>query len=270
MKRNNYRGKIAKQLSEEINDLEFRLNHPKLADLKNSSMKNIKIGGRLLQAAAPCVLSISLCGYAFSTFGFTPFVSDDVETCAHSRTIVDNVGRKLSEKQYYAYEEEYNALYLYSNWELDKNGSFSRTVKTYFVNERTLDNLVEYLEMDSATIEDALAQPYRIYTETKDNLTEEQIKEKPYVKVIYYDHDTNDVVVRKETIGENVTTTALFIIFSLFGSCTASTLVKKKLPVNLEDAIYNIKEQYNTELSSDDILKKLEIKKDNYERLMRN
>ena len=66
-----HNNKIAKQLNREINDLEFKLKHPKLTNIGNTSIRNLKIGSKLLQAAAPCILTVSLCGYTFCSLGFT-------------------------------------------------------------------------------------------------------------------------------------------------------------------------------------------------------
>ena len=123
--------------------------------------------------------------------------------------------------------------------------------------------------MDSATIEEVLGEPYRTCIETKDSLTEEEMTENPYIKVMFYDRDRNDVTIRRETVGENVATTILFIYISLFGSCFTQKFVNKRLPVDYKEIIQDIKEKYKN-VSSEDIQKKLEIKRENYERLMRN
>lgn len=264
-----HNNKIAKQLNREINDLEFKLKHPKLTNIGNTSIRNLKIGSKLLQAAAPCILTVSLCGYTFCSLGFTPFVRDEIRDYARFKTEVDNIGKTVVEKQYYEYDDDSNAVFLYSNWELDKHGSFNRYVKIYHVNVKTLDRLIEYLEMDSATIEDALGEPYRTYIETKGSLAEEDMTEEPYIKVMFYDHDKEDVTFRRETIGENAANTILFIFISLFGSVSTQSFVNKKLPVDYKEIIFNIKERYKS-ISSEDIQKKLEIKRENYERLMRN
>lgn len=269
MEKEKHNNKIAKQLNREINDLEFKLKHPILTNIGNTSIRNLKIGSKLLQAAAPCILTVSLCGYTFCSLGFTPFIRDEIKDYARFKTEVDNTGKTVIEKQYYEYDDDSNAVFLYSNWELDKHGAFNRYVKIYHVNVKKLDRLIEYLEMDSATIEEALGEPYRTYIETKGSLTEEEMTENPYIKVMFYDRDRNDVTIRRETVGENVAATILFIFMSLYGSFFTQNFVNKRLPVDYKEIIQGIKEKYKN-VSSEDIQKKLEIKRENYERLMRN
>ena len=86
---------------------------------------------------------------------------------------------------------------------------------------------------------------------------------------MFYDRDRNDVTIRRETVGENVVATILFIFMSLYGSFFTQNFVNKRLPVDYEEIIQDIKEKYKN-VSSEDIQKKLEIKRENYERLMRN
>ena len=262
------KNKLVKDLETEIRNLEFEVNHTKLANFKNASIRNIKIGGAFFRATLPYTLSSAIITGAFAIVGNMPFRRDDTKAPAFYMHSIDSNGVTINEKQYTSFEDTHSLLYYATAWQLNEDGSFSRNVKVYRIRAKEFNTAVEYLDVDGVTIDQVLGEPIRNYVETRSDLSKEEITEKNYVKVMYYDKDKNDMIIRKETDVENFAVTLVYIMLNILGFVIAAGLKDKLSYYNYDEAVKKIKEKYK-DINIENIEKKLEIRRENYERLTR-
>lgn len=264
--------KIVKQLDREIASIEHKINHPKVTNFNNKSIRNLCIGTKIIGATIPYVLSATLIGFTFSALNMTPIAVDERKSKAYTRSLIDSEDTIITEKQYTPYlflSSSLNQMFYCDSWLLNADGTFSRNVSVYNIDSDKLANAMKFLDTQEMNIEDILGNPVRTYIETRNKLSSEEIIEKPYIQVILYDKDENDVIVRKETVSENAWTTLLYIFTSVIFSMTVVKDVKKKFfPSDLIEDIRRIKDEYEL-TSQTELEKKLTIKKANYKRLMR-
>lgn len=262
--------KMLLKMKKEIETLENELKHSKLANLKISTIKNLKISLRFMQRIAPYVLVAGIMAGGCKLVGCgLPFYSGDTfKINLNTMKEFDNLGNIRYEKQYDDYEDSNNILHYYSQWKQGNDGFYSRDVETYELDEFTEEEIQKLFDKEDLKLSDVFGKPASKKKETKNNLTEEDLQQKDYLQAIIYNEDENDYIIHKETVGENVAITIMYLFFTglvellpLFIRCEISNF-------RFRDCVEKIKRKHPA-IDEEELQRKLEIKRNNYNRLMR-
>lgn len=268
--------KLLIQMKQEIEELEFEIKNSKPINAKIKALRNLKITGRALQLAAPYVLTAGIVAGGFTLLGDIPFYpNDEWKIDSNVMTELDNAGNIRTEQQYDDFKVNDNTvdnsdsmLYYYSEWRKNDDGVYSRTVQTYSIKEKSIEDIMELFKEEDLKLEDVLGEPSSNIKETKNNLTEDEIQEKSIIKAIIYNKDENNYIMHKETVGENIGLSVLYLIVTIFAELAPLYYRSEFSSFDFSDCVDEIKRSHQP-LDIDTITKKLELKKDNYNRLMR-
>lgn len=251
------RKKILLEIEKEINTLENQIKHKKITKLNNMLAKKSKLSLVYLRQNLPILVSFGLTAYVFSLFNITPFVLDDQIRYKEVKTTMDNNGNIRHEEQYSNYDNKQNKIRICDKWEKIDENNYKRNVRVYKVSNKinSLDD-----------IENLLTSNYSEITEIKNNLSLEEINSNGLIEGEFYSKDKNEYIIAKEYIDDNIGFTLLWFMISFFLTPAFYDIDKTVFKNNYEENIEKIKEQYKN-INFDELEKKLEIKKSNYNRL---
>ena len=257
------------QMQKEIEKLEKRIKNSRRTNFKNSSIKNLKIIARALQGVAPYVVAAGIVTGGFIISGDIPFYpNDEFKVYSHVMTEFDNLGNIRYEQQYQDFSVCSNTLAFNSKWQLQNDGFYSRVVKTYGIKEKTYEEIIALFNKEDLKLEDIFGEPISTIKETKNNLSEDEIAENPFFKAVIYDEDKNDYIMRKETIGENIVFSALYLLIIFIVELPPAFFRHEISDFDFYRCLEEIKEQYRS-VDVQELKRKLEIRYDNYNRMTR-
>mgnify|MGYP001139678404 CR=1 FL=1 len=269
--------KMLLQMKKEIESLESEIKHSSFVNARIGTIRNLKISARVLQKVAPYALTAGIIAGGFTLLGDIPFYpNDEWKVYSNVMTEFDNYGNIRTEQQYDSFEDENDntldssdsMLYYYSNWEKNDDGFYSRIVQAYSIKNKTYEDIIKFFGEENINLEDVLGEPSSNIKETRNNLTNEELQEESFVKAVIYNKDENDYIMHKETVGENILFSVLYVLIT--GLCELAPLYWRSKHSNFDfaDCVEKIKRKHQS-LDIDSLTKKLELKKDNYNRLMR-
>ena len=263
------RKKLLSKLKKEIETLENEIKFSKLANRKIKMIRNLKISARALQLVAPYVVTAGVIAGGFAVFGEIPFYcGEEWKTYSDTRSEIDSLGNIKREKKYGSFEDRTNELFYYTKWEKDEDGLYYRTVQEYRVNGKTYDDIIGLFDEEDLKLEDVLGKPKSTVIESKNNITEEEINEDASLKAIVYNKDKSDYIVKKESVGTNVLLSILYVIASMAASLVVYKVRDDVSSFDFGSCVDDIKIDHPF-VDVNELAKKLEIKKDNYDRLTR-
>lgn len=261
--------KMLLQLQKEIESIEYDIQHSKINNAKIETIRNLKIGARALQLVAPYVLTASIIAGGFTYLGRIPFYGGDkYKAYSNVMTEFDNAGNIRYEQQYDIFENSSNKLFYCTKWEQNEDGLYSRIVQTYSIGKKTYKDIIELFEQKNLKLEDIFDKPDSTIKETKNNITEEELQAEPCIKAIIYSIDKNDYIVCTETVGENILTSILYVLITLMCEFIPAKIRRNVSSFDFEYCVDRIKEKYPL-VDTKELVKKLEIKRSNYNRLTR-
>ena len=245
------------QMKKEVESLEKQIKYSRLTNLKISSVKNLKITARALQLVAPYVLTASIVAGGFSLLGAIPFYRDKREIHSSIMTEFDNLGNVRYEQQYGDFGED-SVFNFYSQWELQEDGFYTRTIKTYNIKEKTYEELVELFNKDNLSIEDILGESTSTIKETKNNLSDDEINKKAFMQAIIYNKDENDFIIQEESISENVLLTILYFCLTALIELIPMFFRSECSSFDFGECVEKIKDKYKP-ADIQELTRKLEI-----------
>ena len=256
---------LVSKLSKDIDDLEKRLKHVNIENFKKISIRNIKIFGRVLQMLYPYILAFTIPFTLQSIIFDIPFYPENVRQEKCYMMELDNKGIIDYQSQYDSFSNESNRLYIYSKWE-KSNDYYTRTINLYRLNDFTNDELIELVNKDSLSIVELLGSPVSSITEKKNILTEEEIKDDGYIKAKYYYEDKDDYIIIRQSIGENLVCSLLFLFIMGMSEYAVFKYRSDYSSFYFQDRVDDLIERYEkTDVKM--LEKKLEVKKNNLYRL---
>lgn len=250
------------QMKKEIEALESKIKQSKLVNAKIGAIKNLKIGARALQAVAPYVLTAGIVTGSFSLFGHTPLHIDERNTYSHVMTKFDSTGNIRYEEQRITFREYNidNMLYYYPKWQKDDYNSYSRTVQTYSIKNKTYEDVIKLFEQENLKLEDILGEPISNIKETAHNLSAEELEEEPFIATVIYNKEH---IIHTETVAEESAYFVLYFIaiaiaegFTVDARCEYSSF-------DFSECVDEIKRNHQP-LDIETLRKKLELKRDKY------
>lgn len=256
------------QLKREIEDIEYDIKHSKMANLRISTIRNLKISLVVARLIAPYVLTAGITFGAFSIFN-VPFVRDDIKKLLETKKTMDSRGNIRTEQQYDEYENTKGTISYIGKWEEGQDGFYCRSIKTYVLKDYSEDMIIKLLEdEDIAALDDIFGTPITSKTELSNNLTEADMMIEPYLEAIVYSKDENDYIIIKEPIDDNLGYGLLWFIVTLFAEMIPITIRSERGTFDFEWEVDKIKDAY-PRVNREELKRKLEIRKNNYDRLKR-
>lgn len=263
------RKKLLKKLKKEIKKLEYQVKHNKLANINISLKRIIRIIFELSKAAFPYVLTATVIAGLFKIvgLGFPYYSEDKVKRYSHIMKDMDSLGNVRIEQQYDKFEEDTNFLYYYTKWIKEDNEFYSRNVEVYKLKDITEEDILKLFEKEDLKLSDIFGKTITNKKETSNNIKINEEENKDYLQAIIYEKNKNDYIIKKESIDDNV---AISLIYSLITLILGLIISLKMSDSNydLSGRLYKVERNYPF-IDKDEIIKKLELKKNNYERLTR-
>lgn len=265
------KNKFLNDLQKEINDIDYKINHIDNINRKNALKKEFKKFLFYLKISLPYLYTGIFTFSIFSLFGKTPFILDNQKQFLERKTQIDNDGNKEITEQFEKYNYSYKlTIFYYSKWKLQESGSYIREEKVYNLNlydekiiNNILNNNLENLSMD------VFNNPDYSNVTSKMHLTDDELDKNDYIKAIFYDEDKNTFILSKESDVTNFNSTILWIFITLLLEYIPMSIDKKILNDEKDYYIREIENKYPY-VKRDELVKILEIKKDNIDCLVKN
>ena len=261
--------KLLLEMKKEVEDLERQIKYTKLVNLKNALIRETLINGRRLQWLAPFILTacITAGGAKLIGAGF-PFYMDDIEKFLYTKKEFDNTGNIRYEEQYGEFNSLTHQINHYTKWEDAGNGFYTRRVESYKLSDITDEKVLSLFEKDNLTISDIFGNKVSSVKETKNNLTEEELMQEEYLEATIYKKDEDDYIIVKESIDDNIGYTAIYVLVTILAEIIPLFYRLESSKFDYDDAVYKIREKYS-KVDVEKVKKLLEIKRDNYNRLVK-
>lgn len=172
------------------------------------------------------------------------------------------------EQQYEEYENSKNVISYYSKWNFVENDLYSRDIDTYKVGDITEEKIIKLINEDVESLKEVLGEPISRKKEIKNNLSKEEIESNSFLQAKLYSRYDDDFIMVKEFSSDNIGLTMLWLILTVFAEFIPGIW---RSDCSSFDYDYCIREIKRTHLPKDIgvLRKRLEIKRDNYDRLVR-
>ena len=262
------------KMKKEIETMENEINDYKFEYIKKSTIKNLKITARAFQLVAPYILTAGIVAEIFNILGNKPFSSNNERVYLNTMTEFYSMGNINIKKQYGDFKDSIEnildnrdkCIVFYSKWEKDSNNSYYRIIEIYSIKNKTYEDVKKILSQDD--LEKYLDDSNYYETEIKNDLNFQELNSKNFIKAIVYGKDKNDYIEYKKNIFKNISCSIIYIFFASFCEFIPFYLRSNYSKFDFMKSVNKINEKYKTK-DIDVLIKKLEIKKNNYDRMMR-
>lgn len=262
------------KMKKEIETMENEINDYKFEYIKKSTIKNLKITARAFQLVAPYILTAGIVAEIFNISGNKPFSSNNERVYLNTMTEFYSMGNINIKKQYGDFKDSIenildnrdSVLYFYSKWEKDSNNSYYRIIEIYSIKNKTYEDVKKILSQDD--LEKYLDGSNYYEKEIKNDLNIQELNSKNFIKAIVYDKDKNDYIEYKKNIFKNISCSIIYIFLASFCEFIPFYLRSNYSKFDFMKSVNKINEKYKTK-DINVLIKKLEIKKNNYDRMMR-
>ena len=258
--------KLLCQMQQEIKNLEYEIEHAGIKNLKIGAIRNLKITARVFQFISPYILmaGIGACVFKATGFGWPFYPNDKFARFAYTKTELDNLGNINFESQYEYFDHSENLLTYYSKWEKQENGLFYRTIKKYNIGNITKEEVLKIFDNQNVSLDEIFGAPISNEQEVSDSVEKNQ----ELLQAVIFEENMDDFIYGQETWVENGLITIVYLIITGFGGLCFYYFKDKHSNVYFWKQISDIKEKYRF-IDQNALVKKLEIRKNNYDRLTR-
>lgn len=181
-----------------------------------TSIKNIRIFGTCIRFFFPFLIAIGLAfGVHNMCTGDIPFYPQDVFKFAHHNENIDKTGI-VSDDVVYSNDKSNrgNSAEIITKWEQKPDGRWYRAIKTYNSTDNyTLEQLLEYAKDENLNIEKVFGKVDDVKFEVKNSLSQEDIEQGDYLKIIYRHNNEEDVMLLPQDLWPNIGYSVLFLFF---------------------------------------------------------
>lgn len=261
--------RMLEQMKKEIEGLEHNIKNSKTTNLKIAMLKRMKLSLLTCRLVAPYILTAGITFGLFSIFGETPFIMDDEKKILETKKDMDSHGNIKYEQQYDEYSNTQGTICYFGKWEKSNDNLYTREIKKYAIGSVSEEDLMNILDAnDVSSLAYYFGKPIAFKYESRNNLTDEEIHDDPYLETTVYSKNENDYIVVKESVGNNVGFTILWLIFTMFSEIIPNQI--REQFSSFDYGLYRdkIKKEYKP-VDVDVLAQKLEIKRSNYNRLTR-
>ena len=258
------RNSLLKKLKNDVRELEYKVFHRRLYNLKNSIIYILIKSGLILDRILPFIISATIVLNSNYKKGETLAI-DEVEEKAKIEKIDTSSGIH-NEKMSFDYEYDESCFQHSTAWFVNQYGLYERTLTTYNIDKSiNLEDTESILKMTKEEIEDKLT-IYNIERIQKNSLTEEdKMYDEDMLIIINNVESEKDIIIREETNLENIASILLIIVRTyIFG--IIFTLIKKLvIKTYIKDKLNSIEPKCRpvTEKEIEELKRILALKKEN-------
>lgn len=236
---------MSEDLQKEIKEIKKEINKERITNLKNSSIKNLKINSKRLLTNAPFVIALAVpLGISKVLLDDIPFIRTNEKRFKESITEI-NSNEELSYQEQYIQERnlyDKKVITITSKWLEQEDGTYLRTIKNYELEDETIYKLIQDIKELPQVIEDKYKKPTEEIIETKKDITEVEKEEETTVVLKIYEKN-NEYIYAKQNMKDNVYKTIEFLIITLILELTALGYYSD-LNTDLKEYIDKVKKKY--------------------------
>ena len=259
--------KWVRELEYDIKKLDHRIKYNKQIKFLNKTVKNLEISYACLKFISPYIITAFLSAGIFKAVGLGyPFYLDDTKVYQKEMIEYDNYGNNTTQTSYDSFDD-FNSVTIYTPWRYEDN-VYKRNISIYNVDNRDIEDVNSVLNGEK-DIEDLVKKPTREIEEIKNEITQEELNNESIIEVRVYNENKNKYDFRKENVGKNIEASFLYCLgVMVIGAIIYG--IQYELGVKINNTIYKIKRKYKKEDEDIEVLKKkLQIRKDTYDRLVK-
>ena len=260
--------KMLLEMRKEISKLENEIKHSKIGNTKVYALRGLKIVLRTGQLIAPFVVTAGITIGGFAALGGTPFYRDKHKQKLEMMKELDSLGNIRYEQQYEEYANSSSVISYYSKWNFVEDNLYSRDTETYALGDITEEQILKLINDDVQSLREILGEPISKKKETKNNLTEEELQSDPFLQAMIYSKFDDDFIMVKESLGDNIAITLLWVLVTVWAELIPILCRADGSDFDYSYCIRQIKKKHPT-IDVEELAKKLEIKRSNYDRLTR-
>lgn len=260
--------KMLLEMQKEITKLEHEIKHSKIGNAKVYALRGLKIVLRTGQLIAPFAVTAGITIGGFAAFGGTPFYRDKHKQKLEMMKELDSLGNIRYEQQYEEYQNSKSVISYYSKWNFAEDNLYSRDIETYALGDITEEQILKLINDDVVSLREILGEPISKKKETKNNLTEEELQSEPFLQAMIYSKFDDDFIIVKESSIDNFGFTLLWVLATALAELIPLGWRNEYSYFDYGYCIRKIKEKHPT-TDVEELTKKLEIKRNNYDRLTR-
>lgn len=256
------RNKLVNILTNEVNQLENKIEHRKFYSVRNFVIKSLIRSGIAIDYALPYILATILVFQYQVSRGNIPFRYDDIKVRTGIETIDTSTGIHL-EHISEDFDYDYVILEHSTGWSINDDGLYERVVTSYRMNfEIDLSNIKNVLFMSKDEI-DNIFEVFDVQTINKTNLNyEDSVYNEEAIILISQVYSNDNIITRKESLAENIFNSLAFLLgVFLLGSCFKN-IAKCFIKIDIRDRLKVYESLFN-EINLQELEKILEIKKQN-------
>lgn len=214
---------LTRDLQKNIDDLEQSLKEESAKQKNKERIKNIRLFANLIRFIAPYLLTASLVfGGFYLLFGDIPFIQQLERRYNKYEISIDNNGNMLSDSFYerlYALSEDY--LYVHTPWTKGEDGKYYRESKKFKIEQtdeahKSFEHFKSLIMDPNIDLEGTFGKPEYTNIESKENVSEEELKRGEYRSCSYHYLDKEDYVLGRQKMGDNLLTGFLEVMTFLF------------------------------------------------------
>ena len=206
------------EIEQDINNVSTNINNTKRKNRRKTCIKNIKIFGRIVQAVFPYVLAASIVfGIQVAVYD-VPFIRQkQFKIARHDQTInqsgiVDDEITRILDS-----DKKSPRIFYNTKWEKREDGKYYRSIKEYYVDKYSTEELLAMLNDPAFDFEKAFGDATTKF-EVRDekNITQEEIEASNEFKIVYQFSDDEDVVLIAQDVWPNIWQSFMYILFVSF------------------------------------------------------
>lgn len=258
---------MSEDLQKEIKEIKKEVNKERITNIKNSSIRNLKINGKRLLTNAPFVIAVAVpLGISKVLLDDIPFIRTNEKRYKETITEI-NTNEELSYQEQYIQERNlYNKkiISITSKWLEQEDGSFYRTIKNFELEDKTIYDLIQDIKELPQVIEDKYKKPTEEIVETKKDITEEEKGQETTVVLKIYEKN-NEYIYAKQNSKDNIYKTIEFLVLVFIAELSAVGY-HSELNTDLKEYINKVNKKY-PKIYNNKLHKELNAKQEELEKV---
>jgi len=260
--------KMLLEMRKEISKLENEIKRSKIGNTKVYALRGLKIVLKTGQLIAPFVVTAGITIGGFAAFGGTHFLKDKHKQKLEMIKELDSLGNIRYEQQYEEHANLSSEISYYSKWNFVEDNLYSRDIEIYSLSDITEEQILKLINGDVRSLREILGEPISKKKETRNNLTEEELQSDPFLQAMIYSKLDGDFIMMTESLSDNIVLILLWVLVTALAEAIIVIWRVGKSDFDYRHCIRKIKEKHPT-IDVEELTKKLEIKRNNYDRLTR-
>ena len=253
-----------KQLTS-IKEIEDQLENAKYHNLKNKLLLNLSKGLINSRKFVPYLLITGITFSVFSFFASVPFVKDTKRQNLWLKKEIDSNGNIAVEEQYEKIDNPSEISYI-SGWEPSSDGYYERKIVTYNIKTLNNEDIERIVLENDISLSSILGDPKISKVEKKNNVTEEELNQGPFIRAVIYDESLDRYSYIEESAATNNQLTIVWLLIEGLLCGTYALYDKTYRDYKLKDRLYELEDKY-APLDVNQLTRKLEIRKETYQRM---